>query len=68
MAGKGVAAIQLSAIPTLGLQFIIDDDTHGRIVGIPFADTDEDWNLQTELAERLLQLSHVTLVRWNRRP
>ena len=59
-----MAALERSAILDLDLEFIIDDDTHGRIVGVPF--DDEDWNLHTELAERLLGLSHVTEIKWKR--
>lgn len=63
--GNGVAAIEISAIPTLNLQLVPDDDDHGRIVGIPY--DNENFDLAMELADKLLELSIVTLERWNRR-
>ena len=63
--GNGVAAIEIGAIPTLNLRLVPDDDVHGRIVGIPYSD--ENYDLAMEIADKLLELSIVTLKRWSRR-
>jgi len=64
--GKGVAAALIDAIHLLNLQVVPDDDEHGTIKGIPYSD-EENWNLATELADRLLEISRVTLDHWNYR-
>jgi hypothetical protein len=63
--GKGVAAIEINKIPPLNLELVQNDDDHGCIVGIPYRE--ENYNLAMELADKLLELSVVTLDRWNRR-
>jgi hypothetical protein len=63
--GKGVASLPITGIRAFNLNVVPDDDEHGCIVGIPF-DT-EDYDLAMELADRLLELSVVTIEPWNRR-
>jgi hypothetical protein len=60
--GNGVATVRIDAIPQLGLGLVQDDDDHGCITGIPYAE--DDYDLAMNLADKLLALSVVTLDRW----
>ena len=61
--GKGVAALEISAIQFLNLRVIHGDDDHGYIDGLPY-DTQENYDQVMEFAERLVALSRVTIDPW----
>lgn len=60
--GNGVAAIRIDSIPPLGLSLVRDDEEHGCITGVPYAE--DDYDLAMDLADKLVELSVVTLDRW----
>lgn len=63
--GRGVASLQITAITALNLQFVPEGDEHGLIIGIPF-DDGEDYDLAMDLADKLVEFSHVTPILWDR--
>jgi hypothetical protein len=62
--GSGVAAILIDALTDLGLKAsFAPDDPHGTIDGLP--PDGLDYNRASELADRLVAVSELTLEKWN---